>query len=286
MAGGIIRYVPLTPPSNGSTQKTSSADWTLDASTLSAAITPKTRMLVLNTPHNPIGKIFSPSELESIASLCVKNKILLLSDEVYDRLPYVPFTRPAALNEDIYNLTLTVGSAGKNFYCTGWRVGWLTGPEHLIKWVSAAHTRICYSSVSPLQEASAVGFEKADAEGFWEQSRKEMHGKMRRFCDVFDELDIPYSEPEGGYFVLANFSKLKLPEDYKFPEQVVDRPRDFKLAWWLIMEVGVAAIPPTEFYCEERKTVVQDWLRFAVCKDDEVLEGAKERLRRLKEYMS
>ena len=286
MAGGVIKYVPLSPPTNGSIQKTSSADWTLSSSALSSAITPKTRMLVLNTPHNPIGKIFSRSELELIASLCVKNNILLLSDEVYDRLPYVPFTRPAQLSQDIYNLTLTVGSAGKNFYCTGWRVGWLTGPEHLIKWVSAAHTRICYSSVSPLQEAAAIGFEKADAENFWEESKTEMQGKMRRFCSVFDELGIPYSEPEGGYFVLANFGRLKLPEGYEFPEQVKDRPRDFKLAWWLIMEVGVAAIPPTEFYCDERKDVVQDWLRFAVCKEDQVLEGAKERLRGLEKYMS
>ena len=286
MAGGIIRYVPLTPPSNGSTQKTSSADWTLDHDVLAAAVNSKTRMIVLNTPHNPIGKIFSPSELDSVASLCVKNNILVLSDEVYDRLPYVPFKRPATISPEMYNLTLTAGSAGKNFYCTGWRVGWLTGPESLIKWVSAAHTRICYSTVSPLQEAAAVGFEKADEQGFWEQSRTEMQGKMRRFCEVFDELGLPYSDPEGGYFVLANFSKVKLPDDYDFPEQVLDKPRDFKLAWFLLMKLGVATIPPTEFYCDERKDVVSDWLRFAVCKENDVLEGAKERLRGLKKYMN
>ena len=285
MAGGVVRYVPLTPPANGSTEKTSSADWTLDTDALAKAFTPKTRMLVLNTPHNPVGKIFSPSELEAIASHCVKNKVLIVSDEVYDRLPYVPFKRPATLNNDVWNLTLTVGSAGKNFYATGWRVGWLTGPEHLIKWVSASHTRICYSSVSPLQEAAAIGFEKAEQEGFWEQSKRDMQGKMRRFCSVFDELGIPYSDPEGGYFVLANMAKVNLPEGYDFPPQVRDRPRDFKLAWWLIMEVGVAAIPPTEFYSEERKDVAADWLRFAVCKEDEVLEQAKERLRGLRKYM-
>ena len=286
MAGGAIRYVPLTPPPNGSTEKTSSADWKLDTTTLTQAVTAKTRMVVLNTPHNPVGKIFSPSELEAIASICVKNNILLVSDEVYDRLPYVPFKRPATLNNDIYNLTLTVGSAGKNFYCTGWRVGWLTGPEHLVKWVSAAHTRICYSSVSPLQEAAAIGFEKAEEEGFWEQSKNEMQSKMRRFCSVFDELGIPYSEPEGGYFVMANLNRVNVPEGYDFPPQVKDKTRDFKLAWWLIMEVGVAAIPPTEFYCDERKEVVADWLRFAVCKEDEVLDRAKERLRGLEKYMS
>lgn len=282
MAGAEVVYVPLEPPQKGSVEKTSSADWTLDVSKLKQAISEKTRMIVLNTPHNPIGKIFSRAELQAIGDLCVEHGILLLSDEVYDRLPYVPFTPPRALSREIANVTLTVGSAGKNFYATGWRVGWLLGPAELIRHVSAAHTRICYSSVSPLQEACAVGFEKAEELGFWEQSREEMRGKVRRFCDVLDELGLPYSEPEGGYFVLANFAKVELPGDYEWPEVIRGRPRDFKLAWWLIMEHGVAAIPPTEFYTEENQGVVEDWLRFAVCKDDEVLEGAKERLRGLK----
>ena len=286
MAGGIVRYVPLQPPKNGATHKTSAADWTVDPVVLEETINSKTRMIVLNSPHNPVGKVFSKSELEAIGALCVKNNILILSDEVYDRLYYVPFTRIASLSPEIASLTLTVGSAGKNFYCTGWRVGWLIGPEHLIKYVSAAHTRICYSSVSPLQEAAAVGFERADAEGFWETSKKEMAAKMRRFCEVFDEMNIPYSEPEGGYFVLANLRKVKLPENYDWPSQVRDRPRDFKLSWFCIMELGVAAIPPTEFYTDENAHLGEDWLRFAVCKNDEVLDGAKERLKGLKKFMT
>lgn len=286
MPGGVIRYVPLQPPPHGSTITTSAAEWTLDITALEKAINPKTRMIVLNSPHNPVGKVFSKPELEAIGALCVKNNILILSDEVYDRLYYVPFTRIATLSPQIADLTLTVGSAGKNFYATGWRVGWLLGPEHLIKYVSAAHTRICYSSVSPLQEAAAVGFERAEAEGFWDTSKKEMISKINRFCAVFDELGIPYSQPEGGYFVLANFSKVNLPKNYDFPEQVKDRPRDFKLSWFLIMELGVAAIPPTEFYTDANAWMAEDWLRFAVCKDDEVLEGAKERLRGLKRYMT
>jgi kynurenine aminotransferase len=106
---------------------------------------------------NPVGKVFSKDEVQKIGDLCVKNEILILSDEVYDRLYYAPFTRIATLSPEVEKITLTVGSAGKNFYATGWRVGWLLGPAHLIQHVSAAHTRICYSSVSPLQEACAVG---------------------------------------------------------------------------------------------------------------------------------
>lgn len=166
-----------------------------------------------------MGKVFSRDELQRIGDLCVKKNIIILSDEVrsyisipktrqtllpcrltklpqvYDRLYYVPFTRIATLSPEISRLTLTVGSAGKNFYATGWRVGWLIGEPHLIKYVAAAHTRICYSSVSPLQEAAAVGFEQADELGFWEESKKEMQGKMARFNEVWDELGLPVCSP-------------------------------------------------------------------------------------------
>jgi kynurenine aminotransferase len=285
MPGGKVVYVPLHPPKDGATKTTSASDWTLDMKEFEAAISPKTRMIVLNTPHNPIGKVFSKTELQAIADLCVKHQIIILSDEVYDRLYYAPFTRVATLSPEVYNLTLTVGSGGKNFYCTGWRVGWLIGPEHLITYVSAAHTRICFSSVSPLQEAMAIGFEQADANNFWEESKKEMKGKLDKFCAVFDELGLPYSDPDGGYFVMANLAKVNMPDDYEFPPHVAERPRDFKLSWFLIQEIGVAAIPPTEFFTVENAHIVEDWLRFAVCKEDAVLETAMERLRGLRKYI-
>lgn len=285
MPGGKIKYVPLHPPSKGATETSSAAEWTIDFAELEAAFTAKTKMIVINTPHNPVGKVFSKDELWRIGELCVKNNVIILSDEVYDRLYYVPFTRMATLSPEIGRLTLTVGSAGKNFYATGWRVGWLIGPPHLIEYVSAAHTRICYSSVSPLQEAAAVGFEEADKNGFWDAAKGEMKGKMDRFNEVWTELGLPYSDPEGGYFVLVNMKKVKLPADYPFPPQVKDRPRDFKLSWFLIQEVGVAAIPPTEFYTDANAKIAEDYLRFAVCKNDDVLETAKERLRGLKKYI-
>jgi kynurenine aminotransferase len=285
MPGGTVRYVPLQPPKTGATETASAAEWTIDFDQLEKTITPKTKMIVLNTPHNPVGKVFSKDELQKIGDLCVKHQIIILSDEVYDRLFYVPFTRIATLSPEIERLTLTVGSAGKNFYATGWRVGWLIGQPHLLQHVSAAHTRICFTSVSPLQEACAVGFEEAEKEGFWRETITEMKDKMDRFNKIWPELGLPYSEPEGGYFVLVNMAKVKIPTDYPFPEHVASRPRDFKLAWFLIQELGVAAIPPTEFYTERNQHLAEDYIRFAVCKEDQVLEDAKERLRGLKKYM-
>lgn len=259
MPGGKVVYVPLHPPENGATETTSAGDWKLELGALEKAITPKTRMIVLNSPHNPVGKVFSKSEIQAIGDLAVKHNLIILSDEVYDRLYYVPFHRIGNLSPEIAERTLTVGSGGKNFYATGWRVGYLIGPEHLIKYVSAAHTRICFSSVSPLQEATAVAFEQADAHNFWDESKSEMQGKVKRFNEIWDELGLPYSDPEGGYFVLANLAKVKLPEDYDFPPHVASRPRDFKLSWFLIKEFGVAAIPPTEFFTDENAHLVRSF---------------------------
>ncbi|KAA8901376.1 pyridoxal phosphate-dependent transferase [Sphaerosporella brunnea] len=285
MAGGKVVYVSLHPPAKGDTEVCAASEWTLDQKQLEAAVTEKTKMIVLNTPHNPIGKVFTKEELQGIGELCVKNNIIILSDEVYDRLFYTPFTRIATLSPEIEDLTITVGSAGKNFYCTGWRVGWLIGKPHLIQYAGAAHTRICFSSVSPLQEAVAIGLEKADKEGFWETSKKEMKEKMNRFNEIWHELGLPYTEPDGGYFVLVNLSKVKIPEGYEFPPHVAERPRDFQLCWFLIKELGVAAIPPTEFYTPQHEKEAENYMRFAVCKEDHVLEAAKDRLRGLKKYM-
>ena len=285
MPGGVVRYVPMSPPADGAERTSSASNWKIDWAALERTMNEKTKMIVLNTPHNPVGKVFNEEELRRIGDLCAKHNVIVLSDEVYDRLFYTPFKRIAALSPELYERTLTVGSGGKNFYCTGWRVGWLIGPAHLVGPCATAHTRICYATPSPLQEAMAIGFERADEMGFWDQTRTEMRAKMDRFCAVFDELGIPYSDPEGGYFLLVNTAKIHLPEDYPLPPHVVSRPRDFHLCWFVLTELGVASIPPSEFYTPENQPNAQDYLRFAVCKDDDVLDRAKERLRGLKKYM-
>jgi kynurenine aminotransferase len=132
---------------------------------------------------------------------------------------------------------------------------------------------------------TSPGFEQAPAHNFWDTSIADMRHKMTLFNAIWDELNIPYSEPEGGYFVMVNLSAVQIPADYPFPAHVEERARDFKLAWFLIQELGVAAIPPSEFYTDERAHIVEDYLRFAVCKPDDVLEDAKERLRGLKRFL-
>lgn len=285
MAGGTVVYVGMKPPSQSNSEISNSSQWTIDVEDFANAITPKTKMIVLNSPHNPTGLVLSRKDLEAIGALCLKHNILILSDEVYDRLSYVPFTRIATLCPEIANITMTVGSAGKSFWATGWRVGWLIGPEHLIKHCVTAHTRICYCGVAPLQKALAMGLEQASQSNFWEDSKADMLRRMKTFNQVWDELGISYTEPNGGYMVMVDFSQVKLPESYEFPSVLDGKPLDFRLAWFLIMELGVASIPVSEFYRTETQHHAPIYLRFAVCKNIEVLEEAKKRLRALKKYI-
>ncbi|KAK9248558.1 pyridoxal phosphate-dependent transferase [Lipomyces tetrasporus] len=288
LPGGKVVYVPLVPPSDNDIRTVSSSEWKIDFEDLRSKVSPRTKMIVVNSPHNPVGKVFSREELEKIGQIAVENNIIVLSDEVYDRLYYTPFTRMATLSPELQQLTLTVGSAGKTFSATGWRVGWLIGDAELIKYVSAAHTRICFAVNSPLQEATAVALQEAakPENTFFVDHVESYKRKFRNFNRIWDELSLPYTDPEGGYFVLVNFSKVKIPEDYQFPEDVtVGRAKDFQMAYWLIKEIGVVTIPPTEFYLPEHAHLAEKYLRFAVCKTDDYLEQAVERLRLLKPYI-
>jgi len=143
--GGTPVYVPLRAPKEASTGIVSANDWKVDINELAAAVTPKTKQIWINTPHNPSGKVFDEDELRAIGNLAEKHDLMILSDEVYDCLTYdqIPHVRIAAL-DDFWKRTVTVGSAGKSFSATGWRVGWLVGPAHLIQPTVSAATRITF----------------------------------------------------------------------------------------------------------------------------------------------
>lgn len=290
MTGAKVKYVQIKYPTKLNTENVTGADWEFDWDALKAAITPKTKLIVLNTPHNPIGKIATTEELEKLGKIVIENNLILVSDEVYENLYYTPtFPRPANLKSlpELAERTLTVGSAGKSFAATGWRIGFVQGPASLIKYVNAAHTRICFSTPAPLQQAVSQAFIQAEKEDYFAKTQKKYVEKYKLFNKVFDELELPYTEAEGGYFLLVNLSKLKIPTDYPYPEAFADRTNDFKLAYWLIQEIGVVGIPPTEFLHPDHRVGhgLESCLRFAVCKDDSILEDAIVRLRGLKKYL-
>lgn len=287
LLGGKVVYVPINPPKDLDLRTVKGTEWTIDYEQFANAITDKTKAIIINTPHNPIGKVFTREELTRIGEICVKKNVVIISDEVYEHLYFTDsFTRIATLSPEIGQLTLTVGSAGKTFAATGWRVGWVVSlnPE-LLTYVSKSHTRICFATPSPLQEAVANSINDALKIGYFENMRQEYKRKYEIFTSVFKDLGLPYTIPEGTYFILVDFSKINIPENYEFPEEIAGKAKDFRIAHWLINELGVVAIPPTEFYIKEHEKAAENLLRFAVCKDDEYLEKAVDRLRLLKNYM-
>lgn len=291
MTGAKVRYVNINVPEKFTSENVSGDDWEVDWATLESSINEKTKLIVLNTPHNPIGKVFNEAELERIGKLAIKHNLILVSDEVYENLYYLPeFPRPATLKSlpEIAKRTFTVGSAGKSFAATGWRVGWVHGPSELVKFVTLAHTRICFSTPAPLQQAVANGFINAAKNDYFAKTRDDYAKKYQIFTKVFDELGLPYTSAQGGYFLLVNFAKLKIPDDYQYPDEILGKKtKDYKLAYWLIKEIGVVGIPPTEFVIPQNRVGnrLENSIRFAVCKDDHILEDAVERLRGLKNYL-
>ncbi|KAI9312415.1 pyridoxal phosphate-dependent transferase [Dichotomocladium elegans] len=287
MNGGVPVYVPLRPPARAVDSTISSHEWRLDINELKAKITKKTKMIVINTPHNPVGKVFDEEELLAIGRVAEENDLIILSDEVYDRLVYPPLTkfpRIATLG-NLWERTLTVCSGGKSFAATGWRVGWLIGPEHLVKHSFAAQTRVVFSVNSPCQEAMAAGLEAALTQPIFQEQTAAYLKKREILSKVFDELNLPYTMPEGAYYILVNTFKIAVPKDYPFPAELDTRGEDFKTCYWLTKEIGVCAIPPSEFYSKPHWDLAANFARFAFCKTDDILLQAVERLRKLKPYI-
>jgi len=282
LAQGIPRYVQLHPPAGSESKVSSGNEWTLDMNELQAAITAKTKLIILNNPHNPIGKVFTPDELLSIGELCVRNSVIMISDEVYSRIAFTPsFTRLASLSPSIAANTITVGSVGKLFNATGWRLGYVIGPAELIHPIQAAHFILAYTTAGPVQKAAIEGLKEADRTGWWDVNRAQVKAKVDSFCDVLDELNIPHVYPSGAYFVMAHIAGIKVPSKYRFPPEVASLSHDMRLCWFLINEIGVASIPGSTFYGPDHIDIGENYLRFGVCKSAEGLELAKSRLRKL-----
>ncbi|KAH7887858.1 PLP-dependent transferase [Phlebopus sp. FC_14] len=282
--GGKPVYVPLHPNLEG--ERPNSSEWRIDFDELRRSITPRAKMIILNTPHNPVGKVFSKEELEEIAVIAEEFNLLVMADEVYDCLVYDNEEHIRFANlPGMWDRTVTVLSAGKAFAATGWRVGWLIGPSSIIGPTLAACTRIVFCTNSPLQEAVATGLEQARSRGFFEQQVKEYQERRDVLLAAFDKAGLRYSLPEGTYFVLVDISGINFPDDYPFPESVRGRGRDFKACWFIAIEVGVSSIPVSEFYCEEHCKIGESYARFSFCKDVETLKQAGERLQSIRKYI-
>jgi aspartate/methionine/tyrosine aminotransferase len=253
MAGAVPRFVTLRPP-----------DFAVDPAELEAAFGPCTRAVLVNTPHNPTGKVFTRSELEVIASLCDRHDAIAITDEVYERLVFEGEHLRLACIPGMWERTLTLSSVGKTFSLTGWKVGWAIGPPALTAGVRAAHQFLTFATATPLQHG-AVAALRAPAD----YDREFVAGYRERrdlLVDGLEGIGFTVYRPQGTYFVLADHTSFGHPDDVAFCRHLIER-------------VGVAAIPPSAFYSnpDDGKALV----RFAFCKRLETLEKALERMRSL-----
>jgi N-succinyldiaminopimelate aminotransferase len=253
-AGGVRVPVTLRAP-----------DFRLDVNRLRDAVTSRTRLILLNTPHNPTGAVLSDGELSAVADLAVERDLLVVTDEVYEHMTYDGAHRPLSTYPGMRERTLTISSGGKTFSFTGWKVGWASGPAHLVRAVLMAKQFLTFVSGAPFQPAVAVGLRLPDA--FFAESLDRLRGKRDRFCAGLREIGFEVFEPAGTYFVTADVRPLGWQDGVAFCR---DLPH----------KAGVVAIPHQVFYDDVEAG--RPLVRFAFCKRDEVLVEALTRLQSLR----
>jgi aspartate/methionine/tyrosine aminotransferase len=254
LTGVTLRYVTLHAP-----------DWAIDEAELRAAFTPRTRAIIVNSPHNPTGKVFTLEELGAIARLCEEHDVLAITDEIYEHITYDGRRHiPIATLPGMHGRTITISALSKTYSVTGWRVGWAVGPEPLMRGIRATHDFLTVAAPAPLQVAGveALGLPRSVLEA----SAAEYAERRALMLAVLDEAGFSARPPEGAYYVMADVARLGFSDDVE-------------AARYLVEVAGVASVPGSSFF--SRPGPGTHLLRFAFCKRLETLEVARERLRGL-----
>jgi N-succinyldiaminopimelate aminotransferase len=255
MAGGVPLFYTLRPP-----------DWVIDQDKLAALFSDKTKLIVVNTPHNPTGKVWSQAELQMIAELCLAHDVIAVVDEVYEHIIFDDLKHVSlATLPGMAGRTVTISSAGKTFSMTGRKVGWAVAAAELSQAVFRVHQFLTYSAAAPLQEGVVTALQVGDD---YYAGLAAMYQANRDFlAGALAEAGLKPIMPQGTYFIMVDISELNFPDDVAF-------------CCYLTTEIGVAAIPPSAFYFNPADGA--KLARFAFCKTRPTLEEAARRLQKLK----
>jgi aminotransferase len=251
-------YVPLEPGRR------------LDLDRLSAAFTPRTRAIVVNTPSNPSGRVLTRPELEAIRDLCVAHGALAVTDEIYEHILYSGTHIPIATLPGMRERTVTISGASKTFSVTGWRIGWILAPAELTDAIRKVHDFLTVGAPAPLQEAVADALEGLGAE-FYRGLADSYRARRDLLQDALAEAGFRSTSPEGAYYILADFTPLAEVAAGGGPP-----PDDTGFSIWLSREVGVTPVPGSSFF---REGGGRSLVRFVFCKTEDVLQEAARRLR-------
>lgn len=261
MAGAVPRFVRLRPEGPG-------GRFGFDEAELRAAFTEKTRAILVNSPHNPTGRVFGREELELIAGICRERGVLAITDEVYEHLIYDGGGHVSLASLDgMAERTVVLSSLGKTFSLTGWKIGWAVAPPALTAGVRAAHQFLTYAVATPLQHAAAVALTDPEAAAWVEGLRARYRVNRDWLSGELARLGFGVHPAEAGYFVMADHAavsdKMGIADDVEFCRRMT-------------AEAGVAAIPPSAFYSNPADG--RAFVRFAFCKREAVLREAARRL--------
>jgi N-succinyldiaminopimelate aminotransferase len=254
MAGAVKKVVTLRPP-----------DYGFDESEFLRAITPKTRLILLNTPHNPTGKVFSREEMEFIARVAIEHDLLVVTDEVYEHLVFDGEHIPMASLPGMRDRTVTISSGGKTFSFTGWKIGWVCSTPELTTAVRTAKQFLTYVSGGPFQYAIAVGLGLGD--DYYESFRADLQAKRDHLAGGLRSAGFEVFEPAGTYFITTDIRPFGTDDGLEF-------------CWSLPERVGVVAVPNVVFY--DNKHEGRHLVRFTFCKQLSVLDEAVDRLQGLR----
>jgi len=253
LSGAVPRYVTLHEP-----------DWSIDPDELRAAVGPKTRAIVVNSPHNPTGKVFSRDELELIASICLEHDLLAFTDDIYEHIVYNGSHIPLATIPGMADRTVSINSMSKTYSVTGWRVGWVIAAPDLSVGVRRAHDFLTVGAAAPLQEAATVAMAMPD--GYYEALVAGYRERRDALLPALAEAGFRLHEPDGAYYVMTDIAELTSDDDVTFARRLIHDP-------------GVAAVPGSSFF--SRPELGRTKLRFAFPKRLETLRAASERLAKL-----
>jgi aminotransferase len=254
LSGAVPRFVKLRPP-----------DWSFDADELRGAFGPKTRAVVINTPNNPTGKVFTRDELATIAELATRHDALAITDEIYEHILYDGAVHvPMAALPGMAERTITINGMSKTYSVTGWRVGWAIAPRTVTGAIRKVHDFLTVGAAAPLQEAGALALSLPGA--YYEQLAASYLRRRDRLVGILERAGFRVYTPLGAYYVMTEIDAFGFDDDVAFARHLVEK-------------IGVAVVPGSSFYADARDGRRQ--VRFAFCKKDATLDEAERRLARL-----
>jgi aminotransferase len=255
LSGAKPRFVKLHAP-----------DWTFDPEELAAAFTPATKAIILNTPNNPTGKVFTRAELEEIRDLCVRWNSFAITDEIYEHMLYDGTKHISMATLDgMRERTITINALSKTYSVTGWRVGWAIAPPEVTSAIRKVHDFLTVGAAAPLQAAGAVALQSPPS--YYENLAKDYLARRDRLLGILTGAGFQCFKPHGAYYIMTDISAFGFPDDVAF-------------AKYLVKDIGVAAVPGSSFY--RNPADGRTHLRFTFCKTEKTFQAAAERLAKLK----